>query len=393
MLTDTKLKKSLGKKRDAIEIISDSHGLNARISKAGKITFFYRYRWVKEPVQLSIGEYPAMTIAQARERRQVLRGWLTEGFDPREKIRLERLSRNASPTVDEAFNYWIDKYCRPNGSVKIDYYLQVYCKHIKPKLGELRMESTARMHWLEVLDAIESSVMANYMTSLCKRAFKFCVNRGYIAANPLEGLGPRDVGTAPTRKKRYLADREIRQTWQWLDNHQTDEARLIIRFMLLTGCRTAEIRRACWDWFDFEDDTWTVPKEEYKTGVAVRRALPPLAKALLLTHREKVNTRHVVTSQRAMPGKEFDRPVQPQVAANYTRRVFEGTGMKPWSMHDLRRTLATKLSEQGAPPHVIEKILGHLMTGTMAHYNLHDYMDDQRHWLGVWEDYVKGVTG
>lgn len=90
MLTDTKLKKSLGKKRDAIEIISDSHGLNARISKAGKITFFYRYRWVKEPVQLSIGEYPAMTIAQARERRQVLRGWLTEGFDPREKIRLER---------------------------------------------------------------------------------------------------------------------------------------------------------------------------------------------------------------------------------------------------------------------------------------------------------------
>ncbi|MEM5442456.1 hypothetical protein [Serratia marcescens] len=40
MLTDTKLKKSLGKKREAIEIISDSHGLNARISKAGKITFF-----------------------------------------------------------------------------------------------------------------------------------------------------------------------------------------------------------------------------------------------------------------------------------------------------------------------------------------------------------------
>ncbi|EFK20912.1 hypothetical protein HMPREF1608_00683, partial [Escherichia coli 908525] len=43
MITDTKLRKSLGKKRDDIETISDSHGLNARISQAGKVSFFYRY--------------------------------------------------------------------------------------------------------------------------------------------------------------------------------------------------------------------------------------------------------------------------------------------------------------------------------------------------------------
>ncbi|CAI2069201.1 tyrosine-type recombinase/integrase [Serratia quinivorans] len=393
MLTDTKLRKALGKKRDEIEVISDAHGLNVRISQAGKITFFYRYRWLSKPVQITVGEYPQMTIAQARERRQVMRGWLTEGFDPREKVRLERLTRNDSPTVNAAFHYWIDKYCRPNGSVKIEYYLQIYNKHIEPKLGTLRIEATSRMHWLDVLDAIDSSVMAHLMTALCKRAFKFCVNRGFIETNPLEGLAPKDVGTAPTRKKRYLSDREIRYVWQWLNSRQTDEARLIIRFTLLTGCRTAEIRRATWDWFDFEDNTWTVPKDEYKTGVAVRRALPARAKALLLNHREKVNTRHVVTSQRDISGKEFDRPVGPSVAANFARRIWSDGGMEAWSMHDLRRTLATKLSEQGCPPHVIEKILGHQLAGVMAHYNLHDYMDDQRHWLGVWEGYVKGVTG
>ncbi|WP_273872348.1 tyrosine-type recombinase/integrase [Serratia odorifera] len=392
MLTDTKLKKALGKKRDSIEVIADAHGLNARISQAGKVTFFYRYRWLSKPVQITVGEYPQMTIAQARERRQVMRGWLTEGYDPREKVKLERVSRSDAPTVDSAFAYWIDKYCKPNKSVKIDYYQLVYAKHIQSKLGNIRIEATGRMHWLEVLDSIKSSVMANFMTSLCKRAFKFCVNRGYIEANPLEGLEPKDVGIAPSRRKRYLSDREMKQVWDWLDDHMTDEPRLMIRFMMLTGCRTAEIRCAKWEWFDFEDNTWTVPKEEYKTGVAVRRALPAAAKALLLEHKEKVNTRYVATSQRPAPGKEFDRPVGNQVAANYAKSVFEGAGMERWSMHDLRRTLATKLSEQGCPPHVIEKILGHAMAGVMAHYNLHDYMDDQRKWLSVWEDYVKKVT-
>lgn len=392
MLTDTKLKKALGRKREEIEIISDSHGLNARISKAGKITFFYRYRWQGSPVKLSVGEYPHMSIAQARDRRQVMRGWLTDGFDPRENVRLERLSRSGSPTVDSAFEYWIEKYCKANASTKISYYRQVYAKHISPRLGGVRIEATSRMHWLEVLDAIDSRVMGNYMTALCKRAFKFCVNRGYIETNPLEGIDPKDVGSPPTRKKRYLSDREIRLVWEWLDDHQTDEARIIVRFMLLTGCRTAEIRRAKWNWFDFEDDTWTVPKEEYKTGVAVRRALPAAAKTLLLQHREKINTTHVVTSPRLKEGALADIPIGHGVAANYARRIWSGTGTDPWAMHDLRRTIATKLSEQGCPPHVIEKILGHQMAGVMAHYNLHDYMEDQRHWLAVWEQYIKKVT-
>ncbi|MEG1214915.1 MAG: Arm DNA-binding domain-containing protein, partial [Leclercia sp.] len=114
MITDTKLRKALGKKRDDIETISDSHGLNARISQAGKVSFFYRYRWAGKAVKLNVGDYPAMSIAQARERRQQFRTWLTEGLDPREQVKLEKLSREGSLTVAEAFNYWIEKHCIAN---------------------------------------------------------------------------------------------------------------------------------------------------------------------------------------------------------------------------------------------------------------------------------------
>ncbi|GKW21859.1 integrase [Pectobacterium araliae] len=389
MISDTKLRKSLGKRRESIEIISDANGLNVRISAAGKVTFFYRYRWKGKEVQLSMGEYPSMTIAQARERRQVLRGWLNDDADPREMVRLERMYKDEAMTVNEAFNYWIDKHCIPRGVKKISYYRLVYAKHIEAVIGGVTLNKTTRRNWLEALDGIESPVMSNYMTALCKRAFSFCLNRGVIDSNPISDLSPGNVGNPPKRRERQLTGEELKAVWAWLNDHQTDEAKFLVRFIMLTGCRTAEIRLAKWEWFNFDDDTWTVPSEEYKTGNKVRRALPEKAKELLLERKRVVSTSHVLASPRFTNGDVIeDKPLNASVASNYARFIAAGTGIADWGIHDFRRTIATKLSEMGCPPHVIEKILGHKMVGVMAHYNLHDYIDDQRHWLGIWNEYI-----
>ena len=66
MITDTKLRKALGKKRDDIEIISDSHGLNARISRAGKISFSIGIAGPVKTVKLNVGDYPAMSITRTK---------------------------------------------------------------------------------------------------------------------------------------------------------------------------------------------------------------------------------------------------------------------------------------------------------------------------------------
>ncbi|MBU4682551.1 tyrosine-type recombinase/integrase [Cedecea davisae] len=393
MLTDTKLKKALGKRRDEIEVVADTHGLNARISQAGKVTFFYRYRWDNKAVKLNIGEYPSMSIAQARERRQQFRGWLVDGFDPRERVKLERIELVESLTTTEAFSYWIEKYCRPSGLAKTDYYLQVFNKHISPALGDVKIDGTSRKHWVSVFDSIDSRVMAHYMVSLCKRAFRFCLNREAIKSNPLEGVLPSDVGSKPKRKDRVLSSEELKTIHGWLKFRQTPEAKLLIKFVMLTGCRTAEIRQAKWSWFNFDEMTWTIPEKYYKTRKAIRRAIPASAIRLLEAHRARVNTQHVLTSPRKVDGKASDTPILPQVAANFARSARDGAKMDDWSLHDFRRTLATTLSELGCPPHVVEKILGHQMVGVMAHYNLHDYLDDQRHWIDIWDKHLESVFG
>lgn len=101
LLADTKLRKAPGKKRDQIKVISDAHGLNVRLSTSGSITFFYRYRWNGNAAQLTIGDYPTISLSHARERRQYFRSWLTEGLDPRRQMVLEKKKKTEALTVKE----------------------------------------------------------------------------------------------------------------------------------------------------------------------------------------------------------------------------------------------------------------------------------------------------
>lgn len=334
-----------------------------------------------------------MSIAQARERRQQFRAWLTGGFDPREQVKLEKQNRQDSLSVADAFNYWIEKHCVANGLAKVDYYRLVFAKHIAEPMMNVKVDNSTKLHWIEAFDRIESRVMAHYMLSLCKRAFRFCINRGVISSNPLEGLLPTDVGQKPKKRTRRLDDSELRAIYQWLKSHMSIESVFLVKFIMLTGCRTAEIRLSERSWFRLDDNEWNVPAGSYKTRVNMRRGLSDAAVGLVRNHLEKINTKHLVTSQRQLDGKIKDTPVHPPVASNYARSIWGGVGMKEWSLHDMRRTIATNLSELGCPPHVIEKILGHQMVGVMAHYNLHDYIDDQKQWLRVWQSHLEEIIG
>ncbi|WP_416413775.1 tyrosine-type recombinase/integrase [Pantoea sp. App145] len=390
MLTDTKLRKSLGKRRDSVEVLSDAHGLNVRLSVAGAVTFFYRYRWDGKPVQITLGEYPGLSLIEARERRQTFRKWITEGVDPRRQVKLERKNKTEALTVDEAYSYWEEYYCRPEGIVALPVNRSSYVKHIKPMLGDMVVEQTSKGHWITAFDLMGRTVMAGEMLSIMKRAFRFCSNRGVISNNPLESLKRSDVGTSPAYQDRKLSDSEIKIIWEELDTMSLSQ-QVIVRFLLLTGCRTGEIRKAKWDWFDFKEKTWTVPAEEYKTGKTVRRALSEVAVSMMKSVNELSNTDLVLT--KLVSRARIPEPLNQAQVSGYAQFISDRTGIAAWTLHDIRRTVATRLSELGAPPHVIEKLLGHQMGGVMARYNLHDYLDDQRHWLKVWHDHLERVIG
>lgn len=391
MLTDTKLRKAHGKRREKVEIISDSHGLNVRLALSGSVTFFYRYRWEDKPVQLNIGDYPSISLLQARERRQQFRAWIVKGYDPRRQVVLERADNIGALTVEDAFDYWEKFYAIPQGLVKLPQNRRTFENHVKPVLGNMVVNHTKKSHWLRLFDNMGRRVVTGDVLVLMQRAFRFCSNRGVIDFNPLVELRRSDVGMTAALKDRKLSDDELKVVWGALED-MPPRQQLVLKFLIMTGCRSSEFRISRWEWYDFEAKTWTIPASEYKTRKTVRRALPVAAIQLLKQHQENSVTKHVLTLSRYKGPQDDKPPVQPNIAL-FSAQIIKKTGMEQWSLHDLRRTVATRISELGAPPHAIEKILGHKMGGVMARYNLHDYLDDQHHWLNVWINHLESVIG
>lgn len=295
--TDTKLRKSLGKKRDKIEVISDAHGLNVRLSTSGSITFFYRYRWNGKAVQLTIGDYPTISLSHARERRQQFRAWLTEGLDPRRQKVLAKQKKTEALTVKEAFDYWEKFYCIPEGLVKIKVNRRDFNIHISPVLGNMVVDQTTKAHWLNLFDGMGRRVVTGQMLGLMQRTFRFCSNRGVINVNPIESLRRSDVGLTAAVKDRWLSDEEIKTVWNALPEMKHRQ-QLIMTFLIITGCHSTEIRTAKWEWFDFQEGTWTIPASDYKTGKSERRALPEAVVKMLKTEKETSVSNYVVTLSR-----------------------------------------------------------------------------------------------
>ena len=255
-----KIKKSLWQKRDQIAVISDAHGLIVRLSTLGSITLFYRYRWNGKAAQITIGDYPTTTLAR-------------EGLDPRRQVVLEKQKKVEALTVKEAFDYWEKYYCIHEGLVKIKVNRRDFNNHIAPVLGNMIVDQTTKAHWLNLFDGMGRRVVTGQMLGLMQRTFRFCSNRGVINVNPIESLRRSDVGLTAAVKDRRLSDNEIITLWNALPEMKYRQ-QLIMKFLIMTGCRSTEIRTAKWEWFDFKEQTWTIPASDYKTGKSVRRALP-----------------------------------------------------------------------------------------------------------------------
>ncbi len=149
-------------------------------------------------------------------------------------------------------------------------------------------------------------VVTGQMLGLMQRTFRFCSNRGVINVNPIESLRRSDVGLTASVKDRRLSDEEIKTVWNILPEMKYRQ-QLIMKFLIMTGCRSTEIRTARWEWFDFHEQTWTIPASDYKTGKSVRRALPEAVVRMMLAEKETSVSKYVVTLSRYRGQKMTDR--------------------------------------------------------------------------------------
>ena len=317
--------------------VSDGAGLNIRVRPNGTKTWVIRRKRSGKTTTETIGEFPAMSCADARD------AFARRSFSPN----LNKL------TFGEMLDEWYGK--RIEHRYRVTKNVQVYIGRAKAEFGTValaRLTQPQLVRWLQRY-AETAPVAANRCSTTLKLALDYAVECGYLDRNPLQAVTKRVIGGEEKTRDRHLTDDEIRRLWAW--DHK------LLRFLLLTGLRISEAQQGYQEGAVFRVD-------RTKNGDPHWVSLPALAAAQV----GQFNT-------------------SPTAVQSWLRRHCARDHVEPFTPHDLRRTFATRLGGLGIPPHIIEKCLNHRMQGVMGIYNRAAYEPERIAAALAWADELSRI--
>jgi hypothetical protein len=254
-----------------------TRGLALRVGARTK-TWYFTYRNGGPPQWLRLGDYPAMKLAEARDRVVKERGRLIDGVDPVVE------HRQASAPQPPAFTFadFVPVFIAFQKGKKKTWADDdaAITKHLLPAWGTLPLKGITRQHVHERLDALVSQGMTvgvNRIQALISRIFTVAMDRSLVDANPAHRIIKRFTEQP---RERVLTDEELRSLWTGLDA-QPGAASDAIRLRLLLGQRGEETAGALWNEVDLDAATWSLPRTRTKNGRPHTVGLPPASLALV----------------------------------------------------------------------------------------------------------------
>ncbi|EGO4137974.1 site-specific integrase [Escherichia coli] len=387
-LTDKKLRELMKGIYPSVFMLHDGGGLGVRVSKNGTVSWVFSYRLAGRgaPVKrLTLGKYPDMSIKLARQRRDQCREWRAEGLDPQLEMKMAKLALLNPVTVRDTLEHWLTNYARHKRRDEEQLRAQL-AKHVYPRVGDYPLHRCTTQLWVKCFDEINAYApkTAARMFQHCKQALRFASVRQYAVSDALIHLTPLDVGALTEEGDRVLIARELADVWRFTyRNERYNYDYWMFKILIVFGCRTHEARVSRWDEWDLHRWTWTVPKEHSKNKEKIIRPVP-------VNLRPWITELHRLTGDTGILLGEVDSRCAVSLRG---RRFWEKTfnHREKWTLHDIRRTFSTGLSDLGTPPHIVEQLLGHKLTGVMAVYNKSTYLPEKLKALNAWLDYLDNL--
>jgi len=337
---------------------------------------------------MTLGGYPGFSLSEAREKHAQAMQDIGRGIDPGLKAQKEKAKRKAEPNFKDLLDEFWDHELSLQKSAKER--KRMVEKDVMKRWGKRKVSTITRRDAVLLLDKVRerAPVGANRLQSVLVRMFNFASERGIIENSPLAGMKRKKEQA----KSRVLEDGEIKLLWDALDLERTDidiyrPVKLALRMILLTGQRPGEVSGMAWA--DIQGDVWTIPREKSKVeGNSV--PLLPMAQEVLEMAKVYSGENPFVFPSSHNEG----RPMTVRALSNAIRRHRSEIGIEePFTPHDLRRTLRTRLAKLGVSDIVSEKVLGHKLGGMLAIYNQYDYASEKSEALRMWERALKKIVG
>ena len=361
-----------------------------RVSWTGKKSWVVLYRHHHRSRRLTLGSYPAMSLAAATIRAKEALIAVDSGRDPA----AERSAAENAKTFAELCDEYIERHAKPKKKTwKED--KRIIGRDLLPRWRHSTPAEITRSDVRAVVEAVYdrgAHVHANRVLALIRKIFNFAIEREWLEHNPCNQVKPPGGRERP--RDRVLSDEESRTVWAAFDAEEP-AIRAVFKLRLLTAQRGGEVLSMRWEDVDLESGWWTIPADRAKNGLSHRVPLNAQALAILRDLRSwqekrlpeinegraKKHEEPKTMSEWVFPSPRNEAPVAWIQKA--TKRIRDASGVD-FLPHDLRRTAASRMTGSGTPRLVVSKILNHVEQGVTAVYDRHSYDAEKRRALNAW---------
>lgn len=388
-LTDIKVKTA--KPMDKAYKLTDGGGMYLLVKPNGSKYWRLKYRFVGKEKMLSIGVYPDVSLADARQKRDDARKILAAGGDPGEVKKADKLAQKLSTenTFEAIAREW-HKQKADRWSLRYrDEIIDTFEKDIFPYLGRRPIAEIKPMELLETLRRLEKRGALEKMRKVrqrCGEVFRYAIVTGRAEYNPAP-----DLATALATPKKthfpFLTAEELPYFIKDLAGYTGSViTKTATQIIMLTGVRTQELRFARWQDIDFEKRLWEIPPEVMKMK---RPHIVPLSEQVV----ELFQSLKPITGMYPLVFIGRNDRTKP-ISKESVNQVIELLGYKGrLTGHGFRHTMSTILHEQGFNSAWIETQLAHVDKNAIrGTYNHAHYLEGRREMMQWYGDYIESMS-
>jgi integrase len=366
-------------------------GLAVRVAPSGVKTWdlAYRIRGSGKVRRLSLGRIADVDLEKARDRANELTSAARAGRDLISEEEDSLAAAASRLTVQQLIEFYVRRRVTGRLRTALDIERRLN-RALGPTLNQYA-DDIRRRDIRELLDAVADQGIereAEKRRQTVGAMFRWALSQDIVEADPTAGLKAYDPGTP---RDRVLTVQEIEILWKWLDSDALpSDPTDILKLQLLTGARCGEISGLCAEEIDREEWIWTLPAARSKNK-------RPRGTPLVGVARQIIEARLSIVESGPFFTAATGTVLTAAHIGHYLLARCDKLPIAKFTTHDLRRTVATVLTEMGVSLDLVAAVVGHEAgskeTRTLVrHYVRTDLIERKNHVLRGWDERLQGIV-
>jgi len=332
-------------------------GLKLAVAKSGQRTFNYRYTFCNKKCFIRIGQFPDLSVKEARHIARSYAAKISQNIDPKLEVTFQKKMLTLSAFIEDMYLPYALQH-------KLSYRadeskLRLY---ILPEFGDLRLSDISKyalQQYITKKSQDLSFATANRHRSLLSGIFKLAIDWDLLTVNPCSGITKLNENPPPARN---LSNEEAIKVLAALAKDSNKNAAAALSLLFFTGLRLSEVLNARWEFVNIENKQLYLPHT--KSGNS--RFVPLNNEAIKILVAQKSRK---INSDWIFPGKDTSKPLHNPRKA--WKRALESAEVEYARIHDIRHSFASACVRSGSSLYAVQKLLGHsspITTQRYAHF-------------------------